>query len=664
MKSNRIQKFLVFTLLIGGAFLLAGRTARLGAQEKPRADADINALLDKCVVQQKRAPGIVIGVVDDKGPRVFARGVRENGQTDPVDGDTLFEIGSVTKVFTALLLQEMVDSGEVTLNDPISKFLPHGLETPMRKAKEITLVDLATQTSGLPRLPDNLNPKDPENPYADYTVEQLYAFLSRYELKRDIGRKFEYSNLGVGLLGHLLALRAGTNYEALVVRRVCDPLKMNSTRITLSTDLKSRLALGHNGMGLTVPNWDLPTLAGAGALRSTANDLLNFLAASSGLAKSVLSTAMLATQQPRASSGAGRMIGLIWQIQTNTGTIWHNGGTGGYHSYIGFKKRPGLAVVVLANSENDIDDLGQYLLGDRADVEDFQPPKAHKLAKVDPGIYDHYAGTYNFPIPGVTLTVTRKDDHLFARLTGQQDIEFFPETETDYFCKVVDAQLTFEKDASGAVMDVVLHQNGMNQTATKGTPPKEPKVAQVDPGLYDKYTGVYHFPGADATLTVTREGNQLYARLTGQDQFEIFPKSETDFFLKVVDAQLTFEKDATGAATAVVLHQNGLDQKATKGAPPKERKVAQVDPRIYDKYIGVYKFTGADATITVTREGNQLFVRLTGQDRFEIFPKSETDFFLKVVDAQVTFEKDAAGAVKDLILHQNGQDQKVIRVKK
>jgi CubicO group peptidase (beta-lactamase class C family) len=336
--------------------------------------------------------------VDEKGPRVFARGVRENGETAPVNGDTLFEIGSVTKVFTATLLQEMVDSGEVTLNDPISKFLPHGVETPMRKAKEITLVDLATQTSGLPRLPDNLDPKDPENPYADYTVEQLYAFLSRYELKRDIGRKFEYSNLGLGLLGHVLALRAGTNYEALVVRRVCDPLKMNSTRITLSPDLKDRLASGHNGMGLTVKNWDLPTLAGAGALRSTANDLLKFLAASSGLSKSSLSSALLATQQPRKSSGAGRMIGLVWQIETNSGVIWHNGGTGGYHSYIGFKKDARRAVVVLANSENDIDDIGQYLLGDRAEVEDFQPPKVHKLAKVEPSIYDHYAGTYNFSI--------------------------------------------------------------------------------------------------------------------------------------------------------------------------------------------------------------------------------------------------------------------------
>jgi CubicO group peptidase (beta-lactamase class C family) len=454
-------------LIGGGAILLAGRVARLYAQEKPKTDSDINALLDKCVMQQRRAPGIVIGLLDDKGAKVFARGTFDGAHSAPVTGDTVFEIGSVTKVFTALLLQEMIDSGEVALNDPISKFLPSKVKVPTRNGREITLVDLATQTSGLPRMPDNLDSKNDDNPYADYTVEQLYDFLSRYQLTRDIGRKFEYSNLGVGLLGHLLALRAATNYEALVVRRVCIPLQMNSTRITLSPDLQARLAPGHNAMGLTVSNWDFPTLAGAGGLRSTANDLLKFLAANTGLATSSLSNAMLATQQPRHDSGSGSKIGLIWQIQTSSGAIWHNGGTGGYHSYIGFKKNPRRAVVVLANSENSIDDIGQYLLGDRADVEDFQPPKVHKLAQVDPKIYDDFVGQYNFSIPGVTLTVTREGNHLFARLTGQDRYEVFPESETDFFYKVVDAQLTFEKDASGAVTDVILHQNGRDQKVTR-----------------------------------------------------------------------------------------------------------------------------------------------------------------------------------------------------
>jgi len=555
----------MLTWLIGAAVvLLATGAARLRAQEKPKTDSDITALLDKGVTQQKRAPGIVIGILDEKGTKIFAKGICETGQSAEVNGDTLFEIGSVTKVFSALLLQEMVDSGEVSLNDPISKFLPSTVKTPKRKGREITLIDLATQTSGLPRMPDNFDPKDGNNPYADYTVEQMYDFLSRYELKRDIGSKYEYSNLGVGLLGHILALRAGTNYETLVVRRVCDPLQMNSTRITLTTELKSRLAPGHNAAGLTVSNWDLPTLAGAGGLRSSANDMLSFLAAASGLAKSSLASAFMATERPRHSTGPGGLIGLVWQIQTNSGTIWHNGGTGGYHSYIGFKKDLRRAVVVLANTENDVDDIGQYLLGDRSDVEDFQPPKTRIEVKVDPSIYDKLAGHYNFQIPGMMLTVTRDGSHLMARLSGQERYEVFPESETNFFYKVVDAQLSFETDAAGSAKGLVLHQNGQNLKATKGSAPKERQVAQIDPRIYDDYVGDYEFQQVDATITVTQEGGHLYARLTGQARYEVFPESEKDFFYKVADAQLTFEKDATGAVTDVILHQNGVDQKVIR----------------------------------------------------------------------------------------------------
>jgi hypothetical protein len=176
---------------------------------------------------------------------------------------------------------------------------------------------------------------------------------------------------------------------------------------------------------------------------------------------------MWATQQPRHSSGLLSKIGLIWQIQRISGTIWHNGGTGGYRSYIGFTKDRRHAVVVLANSENDVDDIGQYLLGDRDDVEDFEAPTSHQLAKVDPKIYDSYAGVYKFQWVDATITVTREDDRLFARLTGQDRYEVFPESETDFFYKVLDAQLTFEKDGSGAVTDVILHQNGRDQTVTR-----------------------------------------------------------------------------------------------------------------------------------------------------------------------------------------------------
>jgi len=164
-----------------------------------------------------------------------------------MDGNTIFEVGSVTKVFTSLLLADMAQRGQVALTDPVAKYLPAGVKMPERNGRQISLEDLATHTSGLPRLPSNLSPKDAANPYADYSVEQLYQFLSGYQLTRDIGPQYEYSNLGGGLLGHVLARRAGMDYEKVVRSRICEPLGMRSTSITLSDDMKTRFAVGHNG---------------------------------------------------------------------------------------------------------------------------------------------------------------------------------------------------------------------------------------------------------------------------------------------------------------------------------------------------------------------------------------------------------------------------------
>src|SRR5262249_20674414 len=157
-------------------------------------------------------------------------------------------------------LSDMVERGDLALNDPIAKYLPAEVKVPERGGRAITLQDLSTHTSGLPRMPTNFTPKDAGNPYADYSVEQMYQFLSGYTLTRDIGAQYEYSNLGGGLLGHVLTRRTGTDYEALVGSRITTPLNMSNTRITLSPELRTRLATGHNERLVPVSNWDLPTL--------------------------------------------------------------------------------------------------------------------------------------------------------------------------------------------------------------------------------------------------------------------------------------------------------------------------------------------------------------------------------------------------------------------
>jgi CubicO group peptidase (beta-lactamase class C family) len=285
------------------------------------SDVEIHKILADRVGSENLGIGIVVGVIDATGRRVVAYGSLAKNDNRRLDGDTVFEIGSMTKVFTSLLLMDMTRRGEVALSDPVSKYLPAGVKMPERNNRKITLADLSTQSSGLPRMPTNLNPKDVTNPYADYSVQQMYDFLSGYQLTRDIGSQYEYSNLGVGLLGHVLSLRAGMSYEALVRSRICDPLGMANTRVSLTPEMKTRLAVGHSAALAPTANWDIPTLAAAGALRSTANDMLIFLAANLGYVKTPLAPAMADEVSVRRPAGAADMkIAYGWHVQTKTRT--------------------------------------------------------------------------------------------------------------------------------------------------------------------------------------------------------------------------------------------------------------------------------------------------------------------------------------------------------
>ena len=432
-------------------------------------DNEVKDILQDRIDRAKRGVGIVVGLVDEKGARVIAYGKASQDSNLALDGNSVFEIGSVTKVFTATLLADMVERGEVSLNDPISKYLPKTVKTPTRDGKEITLFDLATQTSGLPRLPANFAPKDPRNPYADYSLDQMYAFLSGYSLTRGIGEKYEYSNFGVGLLGHILSLRAGMDYETLVRKRIGEPLGMSDTKIKLTPEMLTRLATGHNPALMPVANWDLPTLAGAGALRSTVNDMIKFVAANLGLKKSPLLVAMQKAQQSQRATGqADLSIGLNWHIlkKFDSEMIWHNGGTGGYHSFIGLDQKNRRGVVVLSNSANDVDDIGRHLLVSQYPLAKLEPPKDHKAIQLDPKILDAYAGEYQL-VPGFSLVFTREGDKLFMQPTGQSKVEIFAESETDFFLAVADVQVTFGKDDKGQVNQAILHQNGRNMTAKK-----------------------------------------------------------------------------------------------------------------------------------------------------------------------------------------------------
>ena len=432
----------------------------LSAQPGPKIPDDVQATV-RARIEAGDNRSIIIGIVDSGGTRYFSHGSISATRAASPDEHTIFEIGSATKVFTALLLSDMTSSDKVNLSDSITAYLPDSLAH--IHARSVTLRALASHTSGFPRVPDNLDPADPANPYADYTVADLYSYLAADTLGGNPDAGYDYSNLGMGLLGHLLARRAGTDYEGLVTRRILAPLGMTETRITLDDASRTLLAPGHSE-GRQVSGWDMPTLAGAGALRSTAHDMLTFVAANLGLERSPLFGAMIATHKPVASAGENMQVGLGWHIQVGDEgrrIFWHNGGTGGYCSFIGFDKDARRGVVVLTNSDVGVDDIGFHLLDTAAPLR-----IVRKAIELPTATLDRYVGEYRLA-PTFTIAVTREGKQLLITPTAQPTTPIYPESATEFFLRDIDAQITFNVDARGKVESLTLHQEGHNMVGTR-----------------------------------------------------------------------------------------------------------------------------------------------------------------------------------------------------
>jgi D-alanyl-D-alanine-carboxypeptidase/D-alanyl-D-alanine-endopeptidase len=452
---------------------------------------NIREILVRLVDHQKQATGIVVGLIElglieRGGRRVISYGHFAKGDPRVVDGDTIFEIGSVSKIFTSLLLADMVHCNEVALDDPAATYLPAHVRMPERSGRSITLRDLSTHRSGLPSMPGNLlaqmaQRKD-ARPHADYSVDDLYQFLSSYSLPRDPGSEFEYSNLGAGLLGHLLGSRAGTDYESLVRDRITQPLGMRDTGITLSSSMKRRMATGHNAMLVPVAGSDLPApLAGAGALRSSANDMLTFLEAFLGDKESALTPAMNAMFDTRCRAGQIEM-GLGWFIYSPDGReiAVHNGGTGGFRSYAGYDPKTRIGVVALANAFTAIgvDDIAIHLLNPNAPLANPEPPKERAESDIDPTLLTRYIGRYQVT-PQLVLEISRDGDRLFAQgfaqlpqnppghPTALPKFELFAEGDNRFFARVSDQQITFETGPDGRATGLIVHKAGRDMPGVR-----------------------------------------------------------------------------------------------------------------------------------------------------------------------------------------------------
>lgn len=374
--------------------------------------------------------------------------------SSPASPDTLYEVGSLTKLFTGLLLAAEVERGAVHLGEPVSRLMPLPLQSP------ITLLDLATHRSGLPRMPTNFAPRDARNPYADYDEARLLEFL-REAAPAPIGAQYQYSNLGAALVGLALAHRAQEPYQQLLREQVLAPLGMHDTYFALPTTGTARFAQGHDADDSPQPPWDFDALAPAGALRSSARDMAKLL----GATETPLASAFAAAEVPRADARDGRRIGLFFQTRED-GSVWHNGQTGGFASYFAADARSGVGVVLLLSTTfARADELGDrvlaYLRGQS--VEPFELPPVFQAPAETLG---DYAGDYDFN-PAFALHVDRANDALFAQATGQDRFKLWPSAPDRFYLRVVDARISFERDEQGRVSALLLDQGGRQQRAAR-----------------------------------------------------------------------------------------------------------------------------------------------------------------------------------------------------
>lgn len=413
-------------------------------------------------VASGRAPAIAAGVLlPDGTTRFISAGDAGNGRAP--DADTVFEIGSITKTFTAAALADMAAEGEVALDDPVGGLLP-GWRIPDRDGP-IALVDLATHTSGLPRELPDIGSADPGNPWAGITPARMRAFLETSRTAGGPGRAHEYSNLGYGLLGVALAARSGVGYERMVRDRVLTPLGMTDSGIRITPRMRARLAVGHDVAGEPAPPLVMDAIAGAGALRSTTADMLRYAAANLR-GDGRLERAMRDAQAPRRDAGPGMRIGLAWHVVRGpAGDIaWHNGGTIGFRSFIAIDRTRGLAVVVWANAAADVtDDIGFNFLDPRAPLT--PAPVKRTAIRLPAEVLERYVGVYR--LPGMRVTITRGPEHLIATPEGQGPVPLYAENTTEFFLTVVDAQVTFRTAPDGRVTGLTLRQNGADVTGNR-----------------------------------------------------------------------------------------------------------------------------------------------------------------------------------------------------
>jgi len=461
------------TILAAVAACSGGSRGGGGGAEEPAEPSELASQLREVVDPLYEAEmlhgGMVIAIIDPAQKATefvsFGRGV---GGGEPPGADAIFEIGSVSKVLTSLLLVDQASRGEVTLDTPVQQLLPFGVRFPDADGVRPTLAQLASHRAGLPPLPDNLAPADISDPYVGYGADQLYVYLEHAQLLFVPGTAYAYSNLGAGILGHVLSRQAGVPYEQLVDERVLTPLGLGETWVVLPEQARPRLQPGTTAGGDAAPAWTWDVLAGAGAWKSTARDMVKLVEAAASAAANEdgpLADALRTSEIPVADAAEGTRVALGWHL-TDAGVIWHNGMTGGYSSFLGFEPKTGRGVVVLASTATPLSTrigIGMFDLfgGKPLDLD-------LKIVDLKAAELDRAAGTYRLG-NGEQLAITRNGKALSLGM-GPEQVRLFARSATEFVVLELEASLEIVLRGD-EVLGFVLHLPGGDVEAERIGPP-------------------------------------------------------------------------------------------------------------------------------------------------------------------------------------------------
>ncbi len=570
-----MKKFFALLLFISVGFITTAQETKISDEVKnhikERVDEGINT-------------GIVVALIDGKNVEYFSYGTADSKTGRKVDENSIFEIGSISKTFTGIMIADEIVKGNMKPSDPISKYLPDAIKVPTRNGKEITINDVATHSSSLPRMPDNFVPANPNNPYADYTIEMAYEFISGVTLDRDIGEKYEYSNLALGMLGHILELQYNKDFEDVMIDKITNSLGMDNTRVVFTPSMKKNLAKGHDN-GEEVENWDISGLTGAGGIRSSAVDMAKYVQANMGVIKSPLYDAMQWSHKKAYENENQKFkIGFTWHFDNDGEIVQHGGATGGYRAFAGFVRGTQKGVVVLTNSTEGIGRIGMKLLDDSTKLR--MPKKSiavdlkkeikknglekgiafYKKAKTEQADkYDFDEGQLN----NLGYEYLGNKDLETAITIFKLNVEMYPKGSNPY--DSLGEALLMKGDTVNAITNYKksvelnpANENGIKVLESLGVDKKDlVKEVKVSAEILETYNGKYEIaPGF--YLTITSKEQQLFAQATGQPQFELFPKTQTEFYLKVVPASVTFNTDDSGKVESITLLQGGREMPGKK----------------------------------------------------------------------------------------------------